>query len=868
MISFESDSKRLEHNTFSSSDPGLTQMAIRIPRIPRGLLILAVLAGPVIGFGAYRLATEVERDRAQAHLDRRVAAAALAIERELAADLEALYALKALFEAGVPVTNERFTAVAEHILTRHPSLQALEWIPRIPHDSRRAHEQSRRGDGVHGYTITERTVTGELVVAGDREWYYPGAFVAPIGGNERGFGFDLGSDPLCREAIERATARGEIALTDPIELVQDAASANGVLALLAVFEGASEPPGAGEADLRGFVLAVFRLDQFLQPAQLGPGGAVLTSIVFELIDGDGGFWAVRGSTDGVPVQPLSGMSAEQPIEAGGQRWHLVAFPTADYMQSLQTRQPILLGVIAAFAWELLVGFIAILGKQTRDRLERRHARLMNIILESLSDGIVVADTTGRILTANLAATAIAGRGPSNIPPSAWSETYGLFVPGTEDPFPPDELPLARAIRGETTDGVEVLVRNPHVPDGTHVSVSGAPMRDSRGSVRGGVVVFRDISERKRDEERLQRLSSAVEQTADSVVITDVQGTIEYVNPAFEATTGYSSAEAIGRNPNILKSGVQSPEYYRELWATILAGMPFRGQTVNRKKGGELYHAEQTITAIKDRNGGIIHFVSVIKDMTERRKLQEQEIEMELAAKVQRHLFPAAPPQFPGYDFAGAVFPAEGTSGDYYDFIRISDDALALVVADVTGHGVGPALIMAEVRAHLRSLFNTTDDLVSIMSTINRFLVADLDDNLFVTMLLAKLEPATGRCTYVNSGHPSGYVIDRSGEVTAELKSVCLPLGIFVPKWRCTEHEFVLGEGEMAVLVTDGVLESEAPDESDYGSVRLLGALKEHRRRPAHEIVERVYGSVREFANDKKQVDDVTIVVCKRDPTSF
>jgi PAS domain S-box-containing protein len=430
-------------------------------------------------------------------------------------------------------------------------------------------------------------------------------------------------------------------------------------------------------------------------------------------------------------------------------------------------------------------------------------------------------------------------------------------------FPSDELPLARAIRGEATNGVEVLVRNPEVPDGTYVSVSGAPLLSGSGRIRGGVVVFRDITEKKKAEERLQRLSSAVEQTADSVLITDVRGTIEYVNPAFEATTGYSSAEALGRNPNILKSGLQSPEYYRELWTTILAGEPFRGQTVNRKKNGELYHAEQTITGIKDSNGNIIHFVSVIKDMTERRKLQEQEIEMEFAAKVQRELFPSAPPSLPGYDLAGAAFPAEATSGDYFDFIRISEDALAMVVADVTGHGVGPALVMAEVRAYLRSLFHATDDLVSIMTTINRFLAADLDDNLFVTMILAKLEPASGRCTYVNSAHPCGYVVDRSGAIAAELRSVCLPLGLFPELQQCAEHEFDLSEGDVALLVTDGILESESPHGEEFGAERMLEVLREYRELPAREIVDRMYDAVREFTEHEKQADDVTIVICKR-----
>lgn len=838
-------------------------MTRRIPHIPRQLLVLALLAGPVIGFGAYRLATAVERDRAQAHLDRRVAAAALAIERELAANLEVLYALRTLFEADGPVAHERFTAVAEPILARHSCLQALEWIPRTAHGSRHAHEKSRREDGFDGYTISERTESGELVAAGDREWYYPVAYVAPIEGNERAIGFDLGSDTLRREAIDRAAATGEIALTDPVTLVQGTVSENGVLALLAVFEGASEIAETGVADITGFVLAVFHLDQLLQPALLGPDGAALTSIVFELIDGDGGFLAVHGSPNGTREQSLTGMSAEQPIEAGGQRWHLVAFPKAEYMQSLQTRQPPLLGAIAAFAWELLVGFVFVIGKRSRDRLEQRHVRLMNNILESLNDGVIVADRHGRILFANQVATAVSGTTHSDVSPSDWSEQHGFFVPGTDQPFPPDELPLARAIRGETIDDVDLQVRNPQVPDGIQVSVRGGPMLDGRGLVRGGVVVFRDTTERKKAEEHLRRLSSAVEQTADSVLITDVRGTIEYVNPAFEATTGYSSAEALGRNPNILKSGLQSPEYYRELWATILSGEPFRGHTVNRKKNGELYHAEQTITGIKDRNGSVIHFVSVIKDMTERRKLQEQEIEMEFAAKVQRELFPAAPPLLPGYDFAGAAFPAQATSGDYFDFIRISDDALAIAVADVTGHGVGPALVMAEVRAYLRSLFHATDDLVSIMSTINRFLAADLEDNLFVTMILAKLEPASGRCTYVNSAHPCGYVVDRSGEVAAELKSVCLPLGLFPELPQCAEHEFALSEGDVAVLVTDGVLESESPHGEEFGAERLLEVLREHRRHPARDIVDRIYAAVREFAEDAKQVDDVTIVICKR-----
>ena len=171
--------------------------------------------------------------------------------------------------------------------------------------------------------------------------------------------------------------------------------------------------------------------------------------------------------------------------------------------------------------------------------------------------------------------------------------------------------------------------------------------------------------------------------------------------------------------------------------------------------------------------------------------------------------------------------------------------------------------MAQVRAHLRSLLHATDDLVSIMDTINRFLAEDLDDNLFVTMLLVKLEPASGRCTYVNSAHPSAYVVDPSGEIAAEMSSVCLPLGFFRDRWRCTEHTVVLGEGDTMVLVTDGILESENPSGEEFGAERLLATLRQNGSRCAQEIVDQIRGAVREFVGGGQQTDDLTIVICKR-----
>ena len=125
------------------------------------------------------------------------------------------------------------------------------------------------------------------------------------------------------------------------------------------------------------------------------------------------------------------------------------------------------------------------------------------------------------------------------------------------------------------------------------------------------------------EDTVRKLWQAIEQSADMVLITDCAGVIEYVNPAFEILTGYSREEAIGETPRLLKSGQQTPELYQELWATILSGNVFRGVLANRKKSGEIFYAEKSITPVRDGEGKITHFISNDRDITERRRLEAQ-----------------------------------------------------------------------------------------------------------------------------------------------------------------------------------------------------------------------------------------------------
>jgi len=160
-------------------------------------------------------------------------------------------------------------------------------------------------------------------------------------------------------------------------------------------------------------------------------------------------------------------------------------------------------------------------------------------------------------------------------------------------------------------------------DGTPIPVELTATLTTWAGEPAGLVFIQDIRERIRSETDMRKLSSAIAQTADAVMITDRDGVIEYVNPAFESMTGYQSSDAIGGKANLLKSGRQGETFYRRLWSTILAGEPYADVLVNRRKDGSLYYEEKTITPLKDANGTITHFVSTGRDITERMQTQEQ-----------------------------------------------------------------------------------------------------------------------------------------------------------------------------------------------------------------------------------------------------
>lgn len=489
---------------------------------------------------------------------------------------------------------------------------------------------------------------------------------------------------------------------------------------------------------------------------------------------------------------------------------------------------------------------------------------LEAVLNSLTDGVIVANVKGKFLFFNPAAAKILGMGSRDITQSNWSSVYGCYKVDRVTPYPSGQLPLARAIRGEDVIDEHVFIKNPKRSEGVWISISASSLRDAKGKIYGGIIVFRDINEIMNKQERLERFKSGVEQTADSVVITNLKGVIEYVNQAFEVTSGYRKDEVLGKTTRILNSGKHNKAFYKNLWETITSGKSYRGTIINKKKDGELYWSDQSITPLYDHNGNLTSYVSVLKDVTDMRKKQELELQLTIARKIQQMYYNTTI-SVPGFDIAGAAYPADGTGGDYFDFIKMPNGCIAIVVGDVIGHGIGAALIMAEVRAFLRAFTKMDSNPAEILTRLNDELIVDLQSEQYITLILAILDPKKHSLIYASAGHVPAFLLNHSGHVDYTMESTGLPLG-FSKDYKITNSDAIkLTTENVVVFFTDGVMEASTPRGKEFGFEQALAIINSHQQTSAQQIVEHLYKEIRSYSKNQPQEDDITSVICKMNP---
>jgi serine phosphatase RsbU (regulator of sigma subunit) len=232
----------------------------------------------------------------------------------------------------------------------------------------------------------------------------------------------------------------------------------------------------------------------------------------------------------------------------------------------------------------------------------------------------------------------------------------------------------------------------------------------------------------------------------------------------------------------------------------------------------------------------------------------------VARDIQRSLFPAQPPQIPELDIAGMTKPAEETGGDFFDYLKMPDGTLAVAVADVSSHGLGSALLMAETRAYLRALALSRADIGEILTLMNRILVEDVAGKHFVTLFLARFDPARRTLRYVAAGH-AGYLLDPAGQ-SRTLESTGLPLGIEKDIAFQSGGEIQLAPGQVVFICTDGIQEAQSPIMQMFGTRRALESIRRHLDGTAEDMLQGLSQAVTAHIATRPQHDDITTVVIK------
>jgi sigma-B regulation protein RsbU (phosphoserine phosphatase) len=320
------------------------------------------------------------------------------------------------------------------------------------------------------------------------------------------------------------------------------------------------------------------------------------------------------------------------------------------------------------------------------------------------------------------------------------------------------------------------------------------------------------------------------------------------NPEFDRRTGF-------RTRNILSAPIVL-QHDDQLIGVL--------QLLNKLDGPFSPFDEQMIRAFAAHAATALERANLAAEAQRSHELQTA---VNMGRQIQQSFLPRHLPKIPGYDLAAWWRPAESVSGDYYDVISLPDGRLGLIVADVSGHGFGPSLLMASVRAMIHVLARTTSDPSQIMSRLAEMIAPDLEDGRFLTFMLVALDPLTHQLTYCNAGHGPALIYHRRTETFQVLRSTSLPLGFLTEFGARNGPTMEMEPGDLLILATDGLIELQNQAHELFGRQRLESLIREYCALAVQDVVMALQDDVAEFLGDCHPLDDVTLMVLERKAAS-
>jgi PAS domain S-box-containing protein len=442
-------------------------------------------------------------------------------------------------------------------------------------------------------------------------------------------------------------------------------------------------------------------------------------------------------------------------------------------------------------------------------------------------------------------------------------------------LPELSAPRALAILQESGKDIPFLIVSGGIEEGVAIEAMKAGAHDFliKGALARLVpVVQRELREvgvrtaRRNAELSLReselRYRSVWENSTDAVLLMDLEGVIRFANPAVAMVFGRDPSAVVGKTLDVL----QPPDDPAGTWWIVARRDGVRVlESFTIRSDGNWTPVEIAFNEMA--TGGQQWVVAFARDISVRlaqqAELARNREQFAVAREIQQRLFPQRSPSIAGMEIAGASQPAESAGGDYFDYLALPGGAIGLVVADVSGHGVGSALLMAEARAYLRLLSKDVGDPGLLLTAANRALADDLGGDRFITMVLVRIDPVSLRLSYASAGHPEGLVFGGEGGVKASLRRTGPPLGRRAEVLYLNGPDLTLEAGDTLLLVTDGIDEALDAAQTDcFGLERAREEIQRHAGLPAAEAVERLCRAVRRYTEPHAPADDLTVLMAR------
>lgn len=450
----------------------------------------------------------------------------------------------------------------------------------------------------------------------------------------------------------------------------------------------------------------------------------------------------------------------------------------------------------------------------------------------------------------------------------------------------DELIIPPAQRDAHRQGLERFLRTGVGPflnksiEQTAIRRDGTefPVEVNISSLKlGNIYIFsgfvHDITERKRLEHRFRQ---AVESAPNAIVMVNKSGAIEMVNSQTEAFFGYSRSELIGQPVEILV-----PERFRNhhvgyrdayLSAPVSRPMGAGRDLYGLRKDGTEFPVEIGLSLIDSKEETLV--LSTIVDITTRKateaairqaqiNLAIAQSEIKIAQRIQASLSPSAPIKSSHFEITGYCLPADKVGGDYFDYFYRNEDHLDMVIADVSGHSIGPSLFMVETRSAIRTQASISATPSETLKILNNFLFEDLDkSDYFITLFYLQYNIATHQLSFANAGHPPPLLLNPFQSECEQLDADGLILGVY-KNVVFEEKVTTLSKGGLILLYTDGLTEAQNADGEFFGLKRVNDIFIQHAQQSPQVIIETLLEQLKQFCRREVFVDDITLMVFKR-----